>query len=551
MAASPSAAPTTTTTITPAETVSVLDHLDDMLAKELAPPKPTLGGNDVPPPSSLGAAGGGPPSPSPAELIEQNRRRTAVRLDQLERLLRTQEAELQSRDSEIQRQQDELRALRQENREMHKFLADYGLQWVGGRSQGASASASAASSAAPTPPGTAGGAGTASGGAARGALASEQPESSKAASAASQQPAAAQPSSGRPSSSSRRGSKEAGGGGGGGKAGGGGGAGGADVRTKPTHGGVPDMEKVRRAVSELNSLAEQGSGEIVRRRDGSHGFATPSITLNFWHEGLQLDSGALRKYSEPEAIAFLRDLLDGYFPYELKHAFPEGVVFEVGDHTSRPFGAAPSYDWGAGRKLDSRGDARVTQLVADAGKHEASKQPQQPPQQSRFPRQAGQPLAGGGRAATAVGGAGAGGATLGGGQAHLAGAMGGGARMWQNPVAEAGSGGAAAGMDFLLGGGGGGALVCGGVADGAAASGELCRLQVKGTNGQMACVIELPSTATLASVHSSLLEQHVVTAGSKYELRTAFPSKPLPDPNRTLAALGLVPSATLCVRMVA
>ena len=62
-------------------------------------------------------------------------------------------------------------------------------------------------------------------------------------------------------------------------------------------------------------------------------------------------------------------------------------------------------------------------------------------------------------------------------------------------------------------------------------------------------VRKLPATATLASVHAQLLEQHVVSGGSKYELRTAFPARVLTEPSRTLEALGLAPSATLCVRL--
>ena len=63
-------------------------------------------------------------------------------------------------------------------------------------------------------------------------------------------------------------------------------------------------------------------------------------------------------------------------------------------------------------------------------------------------------------------------------------------------------------------------------------------------------MLSLPSSATLASVHATLLERGVVEAGSRYDLRTAFPSKSLTDANRTLAELGLVPSATLCVRVM-
>lgn len=523
---------TTTTTakapvITPSETVSVLDQLDNMLAKELAPPKPAPA-KSIPPPSSLG-----PSSPTPAELIEQNRRRTAIRLDQLERLLKTQEAELQRRDDELAQQQEELRALRQENREMHKFLADYGLQWVGGSAgsragSAAASSASTSSSTAATPPGTA-------------SARPKQEQSSAAAPSARSKP---------PQQQQQRPQHVAGADAAAAKAGEVGkvavaGQNRADGRTKAWKGSAapPDMEAVKRAVSELNGLAESSGGEIVRRRDGSHGFTTPSIQLTFWREGLQLDGGALRGYSEPEAVSFLRDLLDGYFPYELKHAFPEGVLFTLTDHSARPFGTAPAYDWGTGRRLDSRGDARVETLAERPTSDRRSAQPPADEDKSAVP------------AATALGGAAGGRA----GQ-MLAGAALGGARMWQNPSAAAGdasddgaSGDADGKMGFLLG-GGNGALVCGGAADGgsAAQSGgaQASRLQIKGPDGQTACTVSLPSTATLATVHATLLERGVVDAGSRYDLRTAFPSKSLTDANRTLSELGLVPSSTLCVRLL-
>ena len=44
--------------------------------------------------------------------------------------------------------------------------------------------------------------------------------------------------------------------------------------------GAPDMERVRKAIADLNALADGGPGEIVRRRDGSHGFATPALHLS-------------------------------------------------------------------------------------------------------------------------------------------------------------------------------------------------------------------------------------------------------------------------------
>ena len=49
-------------------------------------------------------------------------------------------------------------------------------------------------------------------------------------------------------------------------------------------------------------------------------------------------AGPFRPYTEPDARAFMRDLQDGYFPYELKFAFPEG-----GERSSLPLLNAPDY----------------------------------------------------------------------------------------------------------------------------------------------------------------------------------------------------------------
>ena len=45
-------------------------------------------------------------------------------------------------------------------------------------------------------------------------------------------------------------------------------------------------------------------------------------------------NGPLRTYSTNEAKLFIRDILDGYFPSELKHDFPNGVLFEAVDCTT-------------------------------------------------------------------------------------------------------------------------------------------------------------------------------------------------------------------------
>ncbi len=57
------------------------------------------------------------------------------------------------------------------------------------------------------------------------------------------------------------------------------------------------------------------------------------MSLIFYQNGIFLKNGPLRPYSMPECRSFCNDILDGYFPFEFKDEFPEGLVFKVQDRT--------------------------------------------------------------------------------------------------------------------------------------------------------------------------------------------------------------------------
>lgn len=528
-----------------------LDMMDDALARDLAPRHPadrTPAEPDPLQPAVTETAG---------ELAARTAARTAARLDQLERLLRAQEAELRKREGEVDRLQDENRTLKRENREMHRFLADYGLAWVGSSSSGSTprGSVSAASSVTPSPPATAG-APADRPPAPRNRFAKQAPgtlvpttkggEATTTKTAVSATAAGTCAASGAAAAPSVPAATTAGAIGASGTSAATAGAGAA--RTARKAGGPPDMEHVRRAVVELNAMADGGNGEIVKRRDGSHGFSTPSLTLSFWSNGLQLDDGALRVYDAPDAIAFLRDLLDGFFPYELKHAFPEGVIFNLSDYTNRSFGSpvAADHQWGSGRRLDSRGDCRVSQLVpapytaAEPRGHASPTPLLSPTLASPTPAAAHPPTAlplttlppsvlqnDDARDTRWH-------------PAHAAAAV-----PEQTQVGPSDSSTRnASSLPKALAAAGEAATAT--TRDG----GGACRLQIKGVGGDVACVLDLPSSVPLSAVHAALASRAVVPAGAKYELRTAFPATPLTDPSLTLADLGLTPSAALLVRII-
>jgi len=220
-----------------------------------------------------------------------------ARVEQLKRLLAVQERELRKREAEVVR-------LRNENRQMHHFLADYGMRWVGD-------------------------AGELSG---RATPVDAVPLEDVVQTAAPQLKSACSTNA-------------------------------ATYASPPaeTH-CPPDIERIRCAIRELNEVAAAAAGEeVVQRADGSHGLQQKLATLplTVWRNGLQLSTGPLRAWEEASTGSFLRDLLDGYFPYELKHAYPDGVQFELHDRGGSDHG---SYDWGHGRTLDSRGTSGTSGL---------------------------------------------------------------------------------------------------------------------------------------------------------------------------------------------
>lgn len=138
---------------------SSLDELDDALTKSVAPkatPRVSVETNALKVAMAKGSTTAPPaqcPSPtSSSELIARTSARNAARLDQLERLLRTQEVELRKSEEENRRLQDENRRVKRENREIHKFLSDYGMQWVGGGASGPGSARPTPGTTSPLPP---------------------------------------------------------------------------------------------------------------------------------------------------------------------------------------------------------------------------------------------------------------------------------------------------------------------------------------------------------------------------------------------------------------
>lgn len=59
-----------------------------------------------------------------------------------------------------------------------------------------------------------------------------------------------------------------------------------------------------------------------------------------------------RPYSEESALKFIRDILDGYFPYEFKKDYPNGIPFKVTDKHTEEYSPEFLKFQGEGHKLN-------------------------------------------------------------------------------------------------------------------------------------------------------------------------------------------------------
>ena len=99
------------------------------------------------------------------------------------------------------------------------------------------------------------------------------------------------------------------------------------------------------------------------------------MALTLWRDGFAVDDGEFRGFEEEKNRAFVRDLVDGYFPYEFKDTHPEGVPFRLIDKSDerhdagfRAFtGEAARLDGAEPRPSEARGAAPARLKPTAAG----------------------------------------------------------------------------------------------------------------------------------------------------------------------------------------
>lgn len=103
-----------------------------------------------------------------------------------------------------------------------------------------------------------------------------------------------------------------------------------------------DVVVLERRIQELNMVAEKDASRWVAE-GAVHRFKAPeSISIAFYKNGLILQGFQFKPYSSNEAQSILSDILDGYFPYDLKRKYPDGIPLRLVDKTDEMYKAGTS-----------------------------------------------------------------------------------------------------------------------------------------------------------------------------------------------------------------
>ncbi|GIL81416.1 hypothetical protein Vretimale_1036 [Volvox reticuliferus] len=294
-----------------------------------------------------------------------------------------------------------------------------------------------------------------------------------------------------------------------------------------------DLVELQAKVEELNDLAGDGCGQVIRDAAGQHVLAMQDpVNLVIYRDGLQIHTLPAKPFSDPASTAVLRDILDGYFPYVLKRDFPDGVPLRVVDRSSETFTSTPPKRGGGTSTTNGRGGNIRT--FDDIDTHGSGPEPMS---RDKFLSRLPQAVIKNGKVIeirsdiSKMLGTGPGD----GGKADIA--------LISTPV------------DALL-----STLQRNHLGpslpppsrDGQPPTAEVTTLQVKSVDGKQTYILKFKYDDTIANLRTCLDAHHAKAGqtGLAYEIRSAFPARAYTDVAETLRQVGLVPNATLFLRAV-
>ena len=108
--------------------------------------------------------------------------------------------------------------------------------------------------------------------------------------------------------------------------------GGGDVQP-----GGRDNAAVVGRLRELNALAGDGKKRVSNVGGASKLVDGERLKVALFGNGFMLRRGPFRTYDLESSQAFFKDVLDGYFPFELKGAFPDGVAFDISNTPEKQY----------------------------------------------------------------------------------------------------------------------------------------------------------------------------------------------------------------------
>ncbi len=93
-----------------------------------------------------------------------------------------------------------------------------------------------------------------------------------------------------------------------------------------------DFETLEMKLRALNEVAEKMCGGSMKTKiEGNHARLerdTSNLKIRFYVNGFIINAGPFRSFADGPGREFISEIMDGYFPYELKLKYPNGVVFD-------------------------------------------------------------------------------------------------------------------------------------------------------------------------------------------------------------------------------
>lgn len=120
-----------------------------------------------------------------------------------------------------------------------------------------------------------------------------------------------------------------------------------------------DFDKIIKNVEELNVIAGEGVAAIQNVQGGARLRVPDPVPLQLFRNGIVMFAGPFRPYTDETTQACIRDLTEGYFPWELKDRYPDGVPLKLVDRRNEDYKSPQQLFSGQGYQLASvSGDAQ-------------------------------------------------------------------------------------------------------------------------------------------------------------------------------------------------